>query len=38
MAAFWAGDTAYDDGDLTKPGPRNRLLMLPDGWRYDRTR
>jgi 8-oxo-dGTP pyrophosphatase MutT (NUDIX family) len=38
MAAFWAGDVAYDDGDLTKPGPRNRLLMLPDGWRYDRTR
>jgi 8-oxo-dGTP pyrophosphatase MutT (NUDIX family) len=37
MAAFWAGDAAYDDGDLGKPGPRHRLLMLDDGWRLDRT-
>jgi 8-oxo-dGTP pyrophosphatase MutT (NUDIX family) len=37
MAAFWAGDAAYDDGDLTKPGPRNRLLMLSEGWRLERT-
>jgi 8-oxo-dGTP pyrophosphatase MutT (NUDIX family) len=37
MAAFWVGDAGYDDGDLAKPGPRHRLLMLPDGWRLERT-
>jgi 8-oxo-dGTP pyrophosphatase MutT (NUDIX family) len=37
LAAVWPGDTAYDDGDLAAPGPRHRLWMLPDGWRYERT-
>jgi 8-oxo-dGTP pyrophosphatase MutT (NUDIX family) len=36
-AAVWRGDAAYEDGDATKPGPRHRLLMLPDGWRYERS-
>src|SRR5438105_312260 len=35
MVATWVGDAAYDDGDLDKPGPRHRLSMLPDGWRYE---
>ena len=30
-AAMWEGDAAYDDGDMTKPGPRNRLVMLRSG-------
>jgi 8-oxo-dGTP pyrophosphatase MutT (NUDIX family) len=35
-AAIWAGDAAYDDGDLSKPGPRNRLLMHRDGaWQLE---
>ena len=35
MVATWVGDAAYDDGDLDKPGPRHRLTMLHDGWRYE---
>jgi 8-oxo-dGTP pyrophosphatase MutT (NUDIX family) len=35
IASLWQGDAAYDDGDTTKPGPRNRLLMLDDGWRVE---
>jgi 8-oxo-dGTP pyrophosphatase MutT (NUDIX family) len=35
IASIWQGDAAYDDGDTGKPGPRNRLLMLDDGWRVD---
>jgi len=35
IASIWQGDAAYDDGDTTKPGPRNRLLMLADGWRVE---
>ncbi len=35
IASVWQGDAAYDDGDMTKPGPRNRLLMLDDGWRVE---
>jgi hypothetical protein len=38
-AAIWAGDAAYDDGDLSKPGPRNRLLMHREGtWQLERER
>jgi 8-oxo-dGTP pyrophosphatase MutT (NUDIX family) len=37
IASVWQGDAAYDDGDATKPGPRNRLLMLDDGWRIERS-
>jgi 8-oxo-dGTP pyrophosphatase MutT (NUDIX family) len=35
--AVWHDDVAYDDGDLTKHGPRHRLSMLPDGWKYELT-
>ncbi|MCU1450588.1 MAG: ADP-ribose pyrophosphatase [Acidimicrobiales bacterium] len=33
--AVWHDDVAYEDGDLTQPGPRHRLAMLPDGWKYE---
>jgi 8-oxo-dGTP pyrophosphatase MutT (NUDIX family) len=35
IASIWQGDAAYDDLDTSKPGPRNRLLMLDDGWRVE---
>jgi len=35
--AVWHDDVAYDDGNLEEPGPRHRLAMLPDGWRYEVT-
>lgn len=35
IASIWQGDAAYEDGDTSKPGPRNRLLMLDDGWRVE---
>ena len=34
---LYAGDVAYDDGDLDQPGPRHRLWMVESGWRYERT-
>ncbi|MDQ1431830.1 MAG: hypothetical protein QOF40_2432 [Actinomycetota bacterium] len=37
IASIWQGDAAYDDGDALKPGPRNRLLMLDDGWRVENS-
>jgi 8-oxo-dGTP pyrophosphatase MutT (NUDIX family) len=37
IASIWQGDAAYDDLDTSKPGPRNRLLMLDDGWRIERS-
>ena len=33
----WAGDVAYDGGAADDPGPRHRLVMFDDGWRYDRS-
>ena len=33
---LWQGDVAYEGGDVAADGPRNRLWMLPDGWRYER--
>ena len=35
IASIWQGDAGYDDGDAMKPGPRNRLLMLEEGWRVE---
>ena len=35
--AMWHGDAGYDDGDVDRPGLRHRLLMLPDGWRFEHT-
>ena len=37
IASIWQGDAAYDDGDALKPGTRNRLLMLDDGWRVEKS-
>ena len=32
---LWPGDTAYEDLDFEKSGPRRRLYAHPDGWRYE---
>jgi hypothetical protein len=34
---LYAGDAAYDDAELDRPGPRHRLWMREDGWRYERS-
>ena len=34
---LYAGDAGYDAGDLECPGPRHRLWIREDGWRYERT-
>jgi 8-oxo-dGTP pyrophosphatase MutT (NUDIX family) len=33
--SLYAGDAAYTGGDLDLPGPRHRLWMLEQGWRYE---
>ena len=33
---LYPGDAGYEDGDVERPGPRHRLWVLPDGWRYER--
>ncbi len=33
--ALWFGDAAYDDGDLSRPGGRHRLVMGRTPWRYE---
>ena len=32
---LWQGDIAYESGDTALPGPRRRLIVDPDGWRYE---
>jgi 8-oxo-dGTP pyrophosphatase MutT (NUDIX family) len=34
LVALWRGDVAYDDGDLSKAGPRRRLRMGPGPWEF----
>jgi len=34
---LYAGDAGYVDGDLERPGPRHRLWIRDDAWRYERT-
>ncbi len=34
--SVYGGDAAYEGGELESAGPRHRLWMLPDGWRYER--
>ncbi len=34
--SLYEGDTGYADGDVDRPGPRHRLLMVESGWRYER--
>jgi 8-oxo-dGTP pyrophosphatase MutT (NUDIX family) len=36
MTLAWEGDHAYEGGDPHTPGPRNRLVLDPQGWRYER--
>jgi 8-oxo-dGTP pyrophosphatase MutT (NUDIX family) len=35
--SLYAGDAAYEGGELESPGPRHRLWILSSGWRYERT-
>ena len=37
MVAMYEGDAAYGTDQLDLAGPRHRLWMLHDGWRYERT-
>ena len=37
LVGVWAPDAAYETGDLTLPGPRHRLRMEADGWRFERS-
>lgn len=34
---LYVDDAGYDDGDVDRPGPRHRLWMVEEGWRYERT-
>ncbi len=34
--SLYAGDVAYENGQVDDPGPRHRLWMLESGWRYER--
>ncbi|MET0728604.1 MAG: NUDIX hydrolase, partial [Acidimicrobiales bacterium] len=35
--ALWEGDAGYETHDPNMTGPRHRLWMDQDGWRYERT-
>ena len=37
IAALWEGDAGYETQDADAPGARHRLLMVENGWRYERT-
>jgi 8-oxo-dGTP pyrophosphatase MutT (NUDIX family) len=37
LVALFDGDAGYHDHDVSRPGPRHRLVMLPDGWRFEQT-
>ena len=32
---MWAGDAGYETSDASLPGEQHRMLMHPDGWRYE---
>ena len=34
---LYAGDAGYEDAELERPGPRHRLWIRDDGWRYERS-
>jgi len=34
---LYADDAGYEDGNVDRPGPRHRLVMLESGWRYERA-
>jgi 8-oxo-dGTP pyrophosphatase MutT (NUDIX family) len=35
--AMWSGDAGYETHDPELPGPRHRLWLLRDGWRFERA-
>ncbi|MCG8588317.1 MAG: NUDIX domain-containing protein [Proteobacteria bacterium] len=35
--SLYAGDAAYESGDLERAGARHRLWILAGGWRYERS-
>jgi 8-oxo-dGTP pyrophosphatase MutT (NUDIX family) len=35
MVVLWEGDAGYDDLDASAPGPRHRLVMTKEGFRFD---
>jgi len=37
IVTLWAGDAGYESRDASIPGPRNRLVMDPAGWRRELT-
>jgi 8-oxo-dGTP pyrophosphatase MutT (NUDIX family) len=37
VTCLWAGDAGYPDNDALRPGPRHRLVMARDGWRYQKS-
>ncbi len=37
LTLAWAGDVAYDGGPIDAEGPRHRLTMAEDDWRYEHT-
>jgi 8-oxo-dGTP pyrophosphatase MutT (NUDIX family) len=37
MVTLWEGDAGYEDYDATRQGERHRLVMDPDGWRFECT-
>ena len=34
---LYPGDAGYEASETGRAGPRHRLWMLPDGWRYERS-
>ena len=34
---LYPGDSGYEAGDISLPGPRHRLLTRPQGWEYVRS-
>jgi 8-oxo-dGTP pyrophosphatase MutT (NUDIX family) len=37
ICMLYPGDAGYPDGEVEHAGPRHRLWLLPDGWRYERS-
>jgi 8-oxo-dGTP pyrophosphatase MutT (NUDIX family) len=37
MVALWKGDAGYDSGDIDTPGPRHRVWMYDNGWRFEQS-
>jgi 8-oxo-dGTP pyrophosphatase MutT (NUDIX family) len=35
LVAMWAGDAAYESGEIDTPGPRHRLVMTNPEWRLE---